>query len=273
MEEIKQFIIDEATKVITSAVLIVATAIIFIVVGLIVGRFVRKQKEKRRRSVTVAKMVQSIFRYTFAIIIIIIILNVWGLSVMPILAGAGIIGIAIGFGAQSLIKDLIAGIAIVFDNYYDIGDVIEINGFKGTVVELGLKSTRIQNWKGEIKIFFNGDIKDVINYSKNSSTGVVEFEVDGRESIDKVLTLLEEKLVYLKDVFPQIIEGPNVIGITKITGRGFNVLITVKTASETHYSVQREINRVIKELFEANNIRLSVEHMVVQNDEQSQPIS
>lgn len=94
-------------------------------------------------------MIQSIFRYTVSIIIIIIILDVWGVNIMPVLAGAGILGLAIGFGAQSLIKDLIAGMAIVFENYYDIDDVIEINGFKGRVEELGLKSTRIVNWKGK----------------------------------------------------------------------------------------------------------------------------
>ncbi|HOH18364.1 MAG TPA: mechanosensitive ion channel, partial [Bacilli bacterium] len=177
MEQIKQFLIDEATKVITTAILIGGTIIVFIIIGLIVGRFIRRHKQKRRRAVTLAKMIQSIFRYTVSIIIIIIILDVWDVNIMPVLAGAGILGLAIGFGAQSLIKDLIAGMAIVFENYYDIDDVIEINGFKGRVEELGLKSTRIVNWKGEVKTFFNGDIKDVVNYSKNPSTGIVDIEV------------------------------------------------------------------------------------------------
>ncbi|MGD9605134.1 MAG: mechanosensitive ion channel family protein [Bacilli bacterium] len=267
MDTIKQFLIDEATKVITTAVLIAGTIILFIIFGLIVGRFIRKQKEKRRRAVTLAKMVQSIFRYTVSIIIIIVILDVWGLNVMPVLAGAGILGLAIGFGAQSLIKDLLAGIAIVFENYYDIDDVIEINGFKGKVEEVGLKSTRIVNWKGEVKTIFNGDIKDVINFSKNPSTGIIDVEVDSKESIDHVIALLDEKLIYLKDIFPQILEGPNVIGVVSILRKGFVVRIIVKTTSENHYSVEREVQKLVKELFDENNICFATEHLVIDHEQ------
>lgn len=272
MEAIKTFLIEEATSVITTAILIVATMIVFIVIGLIVGRFVRKQKEKRRRAVTLAKMVQSIFRYTASIIILIVILDVWGLNVMPILAGAGILGLAIGFGAQSLIKDFIAGVVIVFENYYDVDDVIEINGFKGRVTDLGLKSTRVVNWKGEVKIFFNGDIKDVINFSKNPSTGIVDVEVDAKESIEEIFNVLQEKLIYLKDTFPQILEGPNIIGVTKVSRKGFAIRVTVKTEPETHYAVEREMNRLIKEIFTENNIKFATEHLVI-DDDKSEHIS
>ncbi|MGD9886587.1 MAG: mechanosensitive ion channel family protein [Bacilli bacterium] len=270
MEQIKQFLIDEATKVITTAILILATIVLFVVVGLIVGRFIRKQKEKRRRAVTLAKMVQSIFRYTVSIIIIIVILDVWGLNVMPVLAGAGILGIVIGFGAQSLIRDLLAGIAIVFENYYDIDDVIEINGFKGRVDEVGLKSTKIVNWKGEVKTLFNGDIKDVTNFSKNPSTGIVDVEVDAKESIDRVIFLLDEKLINLKDTFPQILEGPNVIGVTKVFRKGFIIRITVKTTPENHYAVEREVQRMVKEVFDQNNILFATEHLVIDREQPNQ---
>jgi len=269
MEIIKDFIIINATRVITTVVLIVGTFLIFLIVGLLVGRFVKKNKDKRKRAVTLARMIQSIFRYVFVIIILIIILDVWGLNVMPILAGAGIAGIALGFGAQNFIKDLLAGMAIVFENYFDIDDIIEINGFKGKVIEIGLKSTKIENWKGEIRIFFNGDLKEITNYSKNPSTGIAEIVVDYRENIDQVMALLEEKLVTLKDTFPQILEGPNILGITKLNASGYTIRITVKTLSETQYSVEREIYRFIKELFEENGIRLAIGSLVVRHDDQS----
>ncbi len=267
MQVIKDFIIANANKVLTTVILIVGTFLIFLVVGLLVGRFVKKNKDRRKRAVTLAKMTQSLFRYVFVIIILIIILDVWGLNVMPILAGAGIAGIALGFGAQNFIKDLLAGMAIVFENYFDIDDIIEINGFKGKVIEIGLKSTKIENWKGEIKIFFNGDLKEITNYSKNPSTGIAEIVVDYRENIDKVRTLLEEKLVTLKDAFPQILEGPNILGITKLDASGYTIRITVKTLSETQYSVEREMYRFIKELFEENGIRLATGSLVVRHDD------
>lgn len=269
MQAIKDFIIINATRVLTTAILIAATFLIFLIVGLLVGRFIKKNKDKRKRAVTLAKLIQSIFRYIVIIIILIVILDVWGLNVMPILAGAGIAGIAIGFGAQNFIKDLLAGMAIVFENYFDIDDIIEINSFKGKVVEIGLKSTKIENWKGEVRIFFNGELKEITNYSKNPSTGIAEVVVDYRENIDQVVALLEEKLVTLKDTFPQILEGPNVLGITKIDATGYTLRITVKTVSETHYSVEREMYRFIKELFEENKIRLATGALVIRHDDPS----
>ncbi|HOH18729.1 MAG TPA: hypothetical protein PK087_05345, partial [Bacilli bacterium] len=95
-------------------------------------------------------------------------------------------------------------------------------------------------------------------------------EVDYQESIDRVIALLDEKLINLKDTFPQILEGPNVIGVIKVLRKGFIIRIIIKTMPETHYSVEREVQKQVKELFEQNNIRLATEHLVIDREQTDQ---
>ncbi|MDD3999338.1 MAG: mechanosensitive ion channel [Bacilli bacterium] len=264
MDNFLAWIKEQATQLIITGIIILLVLLILFIMNLIVNRFVRKHK--RKRAITVAKLIQSIVRYSVIIIGIIAIIGTWGIDVKPVLAGAGIIGLAVGLGAQSLIRDFLAGISIVFENHYDVDDVIEVKGFKGKVIEIGLRSTRIQNWLGDVKIVANGDITEVVNYSKNPSIGVAEFEIDYQENLEKVLKILEERIVVLNDTFPQIIEGPTIVGIIKLGVSSQTIRITAKTISEEHYAVERGIYKFVKELFEEYGIKGPHQRMIVKND-------
>jgi small conductance mechanosensitive channel len=264
MNALMEWIKSQAKSLIATGIIILVVFVILFIVNIILNRFLRKHH--RKRAITVAKLAESIFRYAIIIISIITILGIWGVDVGPILAGAGIVGIAVGFGAQALIRDLLAGFSIIFENYYDIDDVIEIKGFKGRVVEMGLRSTRIQGWRGDLKIFANGDITEVTNYSKNPTIGVVEIELDYKENLQQVLKLLDERIGSLRDAFPQILEGPNVVGIIKLGPSSQTIRITVKTEAEQHYPVERGIYKFLKELFEEKDISIPYQRMVVYND-------
>jgi len=194
------------------------------------------------------------------------ILGVWGIDVAPLLAGAGIFGLIVGLGAQGLIRDLLAGISIVFENYFDIDDIVEVKGFKGRVIEIGLKSTKILGWNGDVKIFTNGDIVEITNFSKYPTVAYVDLEISARHNIDGVISLLEENLDELKAIYSQIIEGPNVIGVMAVGAIGSVLRITVKTLSEEHYAVERGIRKFTKELFEKHNIEFSIPRVVLHSD-------
>ncbi len=262
-EKIVTFINASTKAIIETAILVGITFILFVVISIVGNRIIKRQRNKKKKAMTLTKMIQSILRYVVLILAVIIILSFWGVQVGPILAGAGIIGIVIGLGAQDLIKDLLSGFSIIFENYYDIDDVVEIKGFKGRVLDIGLKSTKLINWKNEVKVFTNGDIKDITNFSKNPSVGVVEIGISYHESIDKVIALLEEKLVVIKELFPQVIEGPNVIGVTNFTDSAMIIRITVKTEPEKHYDVERAIRKYAKEIFDTNGIKIPFPQMVV----------
>lgn len=136
--------------------------------------------------ITILKVVQSLITYTVEIIALLVVLALWGVNVMPALAGLGVLGIIIGMGTQSLIKDIISGFFIIFEHHFDVGDIVEINGFKGEVIDIGLKSTKIKNWKQDIKIFSNGSIENTINYSLSPSIGIIDFGIAYKEDIQKL---------------------------------------------------------------------------------------
>jgi len=265
MAKFQEFIRTNLSKLILTCVVLVITLVLIFVINFVFNRFISKQKNKHR--ITVAKLIKSIIRYLILILIVIVILGIWGVDVMPIVTGVGIVGLVVGLGAQTLISDLLAGISIVFENYYNVDDVVEINGFKGTVLEIGIKSTKLVNWKGEVKIISNGEIVEVINYSRNPSVGVVEVEVAYEEDINRVLKVIEENLNDLKEQYPQIIEGPNIVGIINL-GNAVTIRITVKTISEQHYEVERGIRKYLKEVFEKHQIKMPFTKNIIY-DEQS----
>lgn len=266
-ESIGRFWVEQTNKIIAMFVVIIIAVLLIFLVRFITKKFIRKQEGKRKHAITLAKMLLSVFRYFVVIVGVIIILGIWGVNVLPVLVGAGIVTIAISFGAQKLIADLIGGICIVFEDYYDVGDVVEINGFKGSVIEIGLKSTKLINWKNEVRMVSNGDITSVTNFSKYPSVGVVEVQISYKENIERVVKLLEDNLSGLKNKYEQILEGPNIVGgILGLNDNGVSIRITVKTESEKHYEVERGIKQTVKELFEKEGIEIPYNQLVIHND-------
>ena len=266
-ETIGNFFIEQASRIISTVVVILVAVFLIVLVRFLTKKYIKTQEGKRKHAVTLAKMLLSVFRYFVVILAVIIVLGVWGINVLPVLVGAGIVTIAISFGAQKLIADLIGGVCIVFEDYYDVDDVVEINGFKGKVIEIGLKSTKLINWKNEVRMIANGDITAVTNYSKYPSVGVVEVQVSYKEDINKVISLIEETLKNLKDTYGQILEGPNVVGgLLGLNDSGVSIRVTVKTESEKHYEVERAIRQMIKELFEKEGIEIPYPQLVIHSE-------
>ena len=265
IDTIKNFVVVNGTRLITTAIIILIAIILLLIMRVIVKKFTDKNHTRRKHAVTLAKLLQSVFRYIVWILSLIIILNAWGIDVTPILAGAGIVALAVSFGAQKLIADFISGLGIVFENYYDVDDVVEIDGFKGRVEEISLRSTKIINAKNEVKIINNGSIDKVINFSKNPSIGVVDIGIAYEEDINKVIKVLEENLESIRDNYPQIIEGPNVVGVTSLEDSYVNIRINVKTLNEQHYEVERGLYKFIKELFDKEGIEIPFNQLVVRH--------
>lgn len=260
-----EFITNNLKDLISSIVVVVVCILIIIISKIITKRIIKKAKLNRKRTATITKMLYSIIKYVVAILMVIVVLGIWGLDLGPVLAGAGILALVVGLGAQDLIKDLIAGFSIVFENYYDIEDVVEIDGFKGTVFEIGLKSTKIVDYKGNVKIITNGDIGSVINFSRNPTLAIVDIGISYDEDENKVIELLEEHIGTLKDTYSEIIEGPNVVGVVNLSDSSVVIRITAKVGPEEHYAIERAIKKFVLELFKENNIEIPYQQVVVHN--------
>ena len=261
-----QFLAGLAASVgrfVSSALVLFIALLILRISKITLKRIGQRPSPNQRRKRTVARVIRSITKYTIWLIAILIILSLWGVNVAPALAGLGIMGLVIGLGAQKFINDLIAGFFIIFEHHFDVGDKIEVKGFKGEVVDIGLKTTKIKNWKNEILILSNGEVTSLINFSKDISVAAVEFGIAYKEDMQKVIDLLNLELPKIKDLFPQIIEDPKVVGVTNLNASSVDMRVTCKTLNEQHYAVERGMRQRIKEILDEHNIEIPFPQVVV----------
>ncbi len=222
-----------------------------------------KEGPAQKRKKTVGKLLSSVTRYSFVVIATIIFLSIWGVNVGPALAGLGIAGLVIGLGAQKFINDLIAGFFIIFEQHYDIDDVIEVQGFKGVVVDIGLKTTRIRNWKGDVKILANGDVTNLTNFSRNNSVAIVDFGIAYEEDIQKTFDLLTEKLPLFKLDRPEVVEDPINLGVISLSASSVDIRVMCRTLNEQHYGVERALRKYIKDMLDEADIEIPFPQVVV----------
>ena len=257
------FLLEQIGDIILSVIIVLVISFILKLIKIILKKSATKEGPNKKRRITMLKVTNSLINYTLKIIMVLVILSIWGVDVLPALAGLGILGLVVGLGAQSLIKDLIAGFFIIFEHHFDVGDVVEINGFKGRVIDIGLKTTRVQNWKNDIKIFSNGNITESINYSLADSFAVIEFGISYGSDIQRTLELLEQELPKHMDKLPDLIDIPKVLGVTDLASSSVNIRVIAKTNPETQYAVERKLRQAIKELLDENGIEIPFPQVVV----------
>ena len=207
----------------------------------------------------------NIAKYFLIFIGILIILNECGVSVTTIVASLGVVGVVIGLSLQDILKDFFSGIFILIENQFSVGDTVEINGFKGEVVFLGLKSTRIKKYTGEILIISNRNITEVINYSKSNSLAIVDISVSYEEDIDKVHDILNKACEKLSGEIKNLKGNIEVLGVEKLDDSAVVFRITALTKSMMHYDVQRKILKGIKKALDLNNIKIPYPQVEVHN--------
>lgn len=259
---------QELTTIIILAVMIV----FWILVGVGLSKVIKflifqslKVKKNPARAETIARLLSSISRYVIWFIIIMIILGELDIDITPFIASAGVVGLAVGFGAQEIVRDFISGFFIIFDGEFNVGDVVESDGFKGNVKTIGLRTTILVNWKGETKIINNGNLGNIINYSTNSSIAVVDFGVAYDTDLHKLYDLMPKLLENIEKAYSDIIELPKFLGVTELADSSINMRIIAKTNTMTHFQVERDIRRDIVVYFNNNDIEIPFPQVVLHN--------
>ena len=209
---------------------------------------------RSKRGTTIVKLLNSFIKYLIVIIAFMLILNRWGVDTATLLASAGVLSLIIGLGAQSLISDIIAGIFIVFEGEYQVGDIVIIDGWRGTVDEIGIRTTKIIDWQGNIKIINNSAISSIINQSKELSVTTCVVGIDYREPIAKVELIIKNNLDKIRAAIPEIVDGPYYKGVDSLADSSVNLLFIATVKESDYYVVQRALNREIKMLFDENNV-------------------
>lgn len=257
------YIETQVGAIVASLVVILLSLAIYKITRLTFSKLSKGGGFRERRRKTIAKVTLSIIKYAIGIIAFLLILSFWGVNVLPAIAGLGIAGLVIGLGAQRFINDLISGFFIIFEHHFDVGDKIEVKGFKGEVIDIGLKTTKIKNWKGEVKILNNGDITDITNFAMYESVASVDFAIAYKENIDQAIAVVSQRLGELRDLLPQIIEDPVVLGVTNLGSSSVDLRVIAKTKNEEHYAVERMMRKKIKEWLDEAGIEIPFPQIMV----------
>ena len=241
--------------------------LIYIVVIVAVCRLIRlifrKQMKKNNRTKTVITLFDGIVKYTCAIVLIFLILQACGVNTAALFASVGILTLVIGLGCQSLIADVVAGMFIIFENEYNVGEIVSIGDFRGTVIEIGIRATKLLDMAGNIKIINNSDISNVINMSRELSLASVTCEFPYDVPIEFVETLLKENFPEFKKKIPAIVEGPYYKGVSYYGDSNVSVMVVAKCKEEDRYQVQRDLLREYRAVFLKNGIDLSFQQVVL----------
>lgn len=210
-----------------------------------------------KKSNTLSGLMKSIIRYTIYIIMAISVLNVLNIPTQSILAAAGLGGLALGFGAQNLVKDVISGFFILFEDQYAVGDYVSIGPATGNVEDIGLRITKIRAFNGDLHIIPNGEIKTVINHSRGNSLAIIDISIAYEADADKAISILKDiGSSFYENNRDRVIEPPEVLGIISFGESDAKIRMIMKTASLKHWSVEREMRKIVKEAFRKENIEV-----------------
>jgi len=249
------------------AVRIISYFFFFLSVSWIIRFLLKQLSAPMKKGKAIVDMLCSLIKYIAVIVLLFFILKNW-VDTTAILAGIGIVGLVVGLGAQPLIADIIAGLFIVFENVFDVGDIIVADGFRGTVKEIGIRTTKIIDTGGNIKVMNNADLKSIVNMTNQLSLAVCDIGIEYGESLERVESILSANLAKVKENIPDIKEGPFYKGVAELGDSAVIIRFVANCDESVKYQVERDMNRQFKLLFDKNNINIPFPQLVV-----NEPIS
>jgi len=232
--------------------------------------------EAEKRVKTLGNLLMKAASVAVFIIALMMILKEVGMDIAPIIAGAGIVGLAVGFGAQNLVRDVISGFFMIMENQVRVGDVAVINGTGGLVEEINLRTIVLRDLEGTVHVFPNGTINTLSNMSKGWSRYVVDVGVAYKENVDHVIQVLKEigeGLSRDESFGPLILEPLQVLGVDDFGSSQVTIKCAIKTQPLKQWDVGRELRRRIKNTFDQKGIEIPFPHISVYFGEASKPFA
>ncbi|WP_433749287.1 mechanosensitive ion channel family protein [Falsibacillus pallidus] len=223
------------------------------------------------RAHTLESLTKNIFSYILIFVFFVTVLQVFNIQVTAILAGAGIVGLAIGFGAQGLVSDFVTGFFILLERQVEVGDYVTTGSFSGIVENVGIRTTHIRGFDGTLHFVPNREITSLSNHSRGNMRALVDIGISYEDDIDKAITVLQELCDNIAAEDPNIVDGPNVLGVQSLGSSDVVLRIIAKTANGEQWGVERKLRKAIKESLDANGIDIPYPHQVnVEKNNKSQ---
>ncbi len=262
---------DILFAIIKIALIILAAYIVIVVLRRLSRRILKARAARKpgsaaaRKAETVRSVVESVIKYAVYFIAFMSILGVLGLgtAVASLLAAAGIGGIVVAFGAQSLVKDVFSGLFLLFEGQYAVGDYIEVDGEKGTVTAITLRTTSLRRFTGEVVTIPNGNISKLVNYSTSDSVAVIDISVAYGTDIEKACSIMRSVGLEYMASHDNILEEPHVLGIIELGESSMVLRMIVRVKPLTHWETERALRRRIVEEFARSHVEIPFPHRVV----------
>jgi small conductance mechanosensitive channel len=255
-----------ALSVLYTVLKILAVILIGRLIVVVASRFVDRLVERHgrrevlfteeRRLQTLAGLAKSLIRYAVYFIVAVTVLDLSGVETRSILLGAGVAGLAVGFGAQNLVRDVLSGVFILLEDQFSVGDYISLGTIDGIVEEMGLRTTRIRAFGGEVHIIPNGTIERVTNFSRGSIRVLFEVEIAYEEDTSRVIGIVQEVLDRFAAESEVVTEGPKVLGVSQLGQSGVSLMVWAKVKPMEQWAVGRELRLRIKEAFDRAGIEI-----------------
>lgn len=255
----------------------VLTPIIYIILGVlffkIIKGIIKKAKFARnklkqsqiQRIETIKIIIINIIKYIIITLVLLSVLSSFGINVNKILTGLGIGTAIIGLAFQDLAKDIIAGFSIITEGAYEVGDTIEVEGFMGEVVFIGLRTTRIKNFKGAIKIISNRYMDNIINYSDNNSLAVVDVGIAYENNEKEIEETFEKLFNRLNGKIPHATKDLELWGVNSLGDSSVVYRVVVETEPMQHLSTERYLRKEIKKEFDKSGIKIPYQQIEIHN--------
>ncbi len=222
--------------------------------------------EREKQAATLGKVIRNITRILVWGVAVMMVLKELGIDIGPILAGVGLMGLAVGFGAQSLVKDFLAGMFVLIENQYNVGDVIQAAGASGTVEKMTLRATTLRDYEGNVHIIPNGTIDVVTNKTRQWSRFVLDIGVAYKENVDDVMSILKEigDELAADAKFSSMITAPlEVLGVQDFADSAVIIRVMFTTQPVKQWTVGREFRRRVKNTFDAKGIEIPFPHTTI----------
>lgn len=251
--------VDSSTRWLETLLTVSISFLIYFLLNVLIKATTLRGKKAQ----TIGSLISSCIKYLTILIAIGFILSIWGVDVSSIVAGLGILTLIIGLGCQSLISDIISGIFIVFDDYYSVGDYVIIDGFRGQIVSIGLKSTQICDYAGNLKSITNSQIYSCVNLSYKPSFASCSITINYEEDLEHVEAIIAKNLSSISDSLPKLTSPIEYKGVSNLSSSGVVLLFAAYCLEDDRYQIGRNMTRDIYLMLKKNGVNITYNEIVV----------
>lgn len=227
------------------------------------NKLLKRKELSEGRALTLHRLAENILSYILIFILAASLFGIFGLPVASLIAGAGVVGLAVGFGAQGLVSDVVTGFFLLLEKQIDVNDYVTIGALDGVVESVGLRTTQLRGFDGTLHYIPNRDITSVSNHSRGNMRALVDIGISYSDDIDRAIEVMQKVCDRIAQENPVIAEGPNVIGVQAFGASEVVLRCIAKTQNGEQWEVERKLRKAIKEAFDENGIEIPFPHQVL----------